>query len=325
MSAAEALTWQIINQAWTKAEALSSDLTGRLDDAQTAVSGSITVSASPVTPIAPIVEPSINIPVEAEEPDIHLFMEYNQEIIDKLVTLYSGYISTYFPTNATLYSLAETWITDQLNNGGSGIDPDIEAQIFERDRSRISAEATRAIADIESTWAAKRFPIPTGAMQYQTAQVENAKLAELSKSSRESAIKVFDAELDMVKTALGLAKDARKEAVAAAGDYIRVMSGSQTTSTQLVTNRAATQNGLISAVAGLINARTNAADTVFKAGYMSSELGQRTGELASKIAMEQMNKRGDIAVAAADTVARQTAALLNNLHTSVGVQGSEKL
>lgn len=324
MSASEALTWQIINQAWTKAEALSTDLQGRLDDAQTAVSGSIIVPTVPVDPIDPITEPNINIPTEAEAPDIHLFREYNDEIIDKLVDLYANYISTYLPTNASLNALAESWLSDQINNGGSGVNAAVEAQIFERDRSRITGEATRALADIEATWATKRFPIPTGAMQYQTAQVEYAKLAELGKSSRETAIKSFEVEVGMVKFAIEKAHEARFKALGAARDYIATMAGSQNTSTQLVTNRAAMQNGLISAVAGLLNARTNAADTVFKAGFATSRLQQEAALAAAEISKKQMEKRGDIAVAAADSVARQTSALLNNLHTSVGVQGQER-
>ena len=54
MSASEVLTQQIINQAWTKAETLNSDLQTRLDHAETAVQGSTNVTFTPVTPITTI-------------------------------------------------------------------------------------------------------------------------------------------------------------------------------------------------------------------------------------------------------------------------------
>jgi len=186
-------------------------------------------------------------------------------------------------------------------------------------------EALRATDEITALWAGKGFPIPPGELAYQTQQIQQKAQGELAASSREAAIESFKAELQMIQIAIGAAKEARSDAVAAAGDYVKTMAMSQTTSTHLLTNKAQAQNGLISAVATMLNARTNAADTIFKSNLANATLAQDASSTSAKLAAADRHKRGDIAVAAGDAVARQTAAMLNNLHTSVGVQGTEKL
>ena len=56
-----------------------------------------------------------------------------------------------------------------------------------------------------------------------------------------------------------------------------------------------------------------------------AQLQQQAFNLSSELAQKDRAARGQVAVASADQVARVTAAMVNNLHTSVGVQGSEKL
>ena len=133
MAISQDMSWQIINQAWTKAEALNEQLQDRMDAAQTATSwsGGGFVAAT-VAPIESIAMPSVTIPLEAQGPDMTLFNEYNDNIIDKLVALFSGYIADNFPTNIALYSAAEAWVQNQIQNGGSGVNAAIEQQLFER-------------------------------------------------------------------------------------------------------------------------------------------------------------------------------------------------
>lgn len=325
MSISGDLSQQIINQAWTKAEALNSELGDRLDAAQTAVSGSTTVGAASASPITSIAEPNVTIPLEAEGPDLILFNEYNDDILNKLVTLFSNYISTYMPTNAALWSAAEGWINTQLAAGGSGINAAVEALIFERGRSRILAGAVRATDEVAGIWSAKRFPIPPGALQHQTLQIQQKAQDELGKMSTDAAIESFRAELEMTKIAIASAKEARQLALSSANDYIRTAASSQQQTAQFLTGKAQAQNGLINAVAGMLSARTNAAEAIFKSNFANADLANKAAMMSSQLAAQDRHKRGDIAVAAGDAVARVAAAMANNLHTSVGVQGSEKI
>jgi hypothetical protein len=129
----------------------------------------------------------------------------------------------------------------------------------------------------------------------------------------------------MTKIAISSAKEARQLALSSANDYIRTAAASQQQTAQFLTSKAQAQNGLINAVAGMLGARTNAAKAIFESNFANSELAQQAANLSSQLAAQDRHKRGDIAVAAGDAVARVTAAMVNNLHTSVGVQGTEKI
>lgn len=319
------LSNQIIERAWSKAEAIDSALTSRLNAAQTAVSGGGGMGAASATPIGAITGPNVNIPLEAEGPDLTLFNTYNDAVFNKLVAAFSGYLSDNFPLDMSTLAAAEGWLQNQVSNGGSGINAAIEAQIWERDRSRILADSVRAYDEVAAIWATRNFPLPPGALQSQTGRINQKAHEELAKSSREAAIAAFNAELDMIKFAVSEAIKLRQIAVSSAGDYIRAIASSQNTSYQMAMGKSQAQNGLISAAATFWNAKANAEDIMFKSRLANASFAQEASKVNTTLDAQDRHKRGDVAVAAADAVARQAAAMLNNLHTSVGVQGSEKI
>lgn len=325
MAVSEVLSEQIINQAWTLAVSLSQQLEARLDAAETAVSGGASMGVASVSPITSISKPTVSIPLEALGPDLTLFNEYNDNIITKLVTLFSNYLTDNFPLDAATAAYAETWLQNEINNGGSGINAAIEAQIWERDRSRILDDATRATDEAIATWADRGFPIPPGAAQYQTLQIQVKAQDEIAKSSREAAIDSFKAEIEMIKFAIDEAIKLRGVAVAAAGDYIRAMASSQQTAYHLSMGQSQAQNGLISAAAAFYNAETNAQETMFKSRVPNAQFAHDAAVTNVNNWTTDRTNRGRVAMASADAVAREAAAMFNNLHTSVGVQGTEKL
>lgn len=325
MAISEVMSQQIINQAWSKAEALSELLQARLDAAETAVSGSTSMGTATAAPISSIPKPNVLIPEEATGPDIITFLDYNEQIMDKLVVLFSGYITTYFPSSAATLSATESWLQNAINNGGTGVNTAVENQIWERDRSRILDEANRAEEEVETLWETKGFPLPPGALTYQTAMIQQKAQDAISAASRDTAIKVFQTEVEGVRFAVENAIKLRQVAVSSAGDYIKAMAGSQQTAQALVTSQSELQARLITAAATFYNADIQAAEAMFKSRATNAEFAQESGKVNATIGAQDRHKRGDVAVAAADAVARQAAAMNNNLHTSVGVQGSEKL
>jgi hypothetical protein len=129
----------------------------------------------------------------------------------------------------------------------------------------------------------------------------------------------------MVKFAIDQAMKYRIAALNAAGDYIKAIASSQGTALNFAMGQSQAQNGLINAAAAFYNARTNAHDTVFKSHLANSNLKQEATKAEGVFAMQRMMKSADVAVAGADAVARQAAAMLNNLHTTVGVSGQERI
>lgn len=325
MAISDVMSQQIINQAWAKAEVLSEQLQSRLDAAETAVSGSTAMGSATATPITAIPRPNVEIPYEATGPDIVTFLDYNDQIIDKLALLFADYLTTYFPINAATLSAAETWLQDAINNGGTGINTAVEAQIWERDRSRILDEASRAEDEVDAMWSTKGFPVPPGALTYQTAMIQYKAQDAISAASRDTAIKVFQTEVEGMRFAVENAIKLRQVAVSAAGDYIKALSGSQQIAQALVTSQSELQSRLISAAATFYNADTQAQETMFKSRVANATFAQESAKVNATLGAQDRHKRGDVAVAAADAVARQAAAMNNNLHTSVGVQGSERL
>jgi len=162
---------QIIDRAWAKAEASAAALDTRLDAAQTAVSGSTSMGGATVDPITSIAAPSVLIPLEAAGPDLVIFDQYNTAIFNKMVAALSGYLTDYFPMSDATAGATEAWLQAAMA-GGTGVNTGVEQQIFERERSRITAEMNRAIDDVESTWSAKRFPMPPGALAAQVLRIQ---------------------------------------------------------------------------------------------------------------------------------------------------------
>lgn len=325
MSVSGDLSNQIIERAWTEAHSLLTDLDNRLDHAETAVSGTISVGTTLTTPLSAIDEPAILIPTEAQGPDLTVFNEYNAKIMGDLVSLFHDFLAEYFPMEAGTLSAAETKLQSLLTAGGSGVNTGVEAQIWERDRSRILADSVRAVDEVAAIWATRGFPLPPGALQSQTMQIQQKAQDELAKSSREVAIKVYEVEVETIRFAIEAAFKAQQIAIGAAGDYIKAIASSQQTSYQMAMGKSQAQNGLISAVASFYNARTNAKDTVFKSALVSNSVINEASVEQAKITGSLVAKRAEVAVGAAETVGRAAAAMLNNLHTSIGVQGKEDL
>ncbi|OHD21344.1 MAG: hypothetical protein A2Y38_16545 [Spirochaetes bacterium GWB1_59_5] len=174
-------------------------------------------------------------------------------------------------------------------------------------------------------WSSKLFPLPPGVAASQVMQIQQKTQDELAKSSREVAIEAWKAELELIKVAVGEAEKMRTLAVGAAGDYIKTMGSSQNTSYQLTMGQSQAQNGLIQAAAAYANATTNAQDTMFKSRLAQSSFAQEAGKVNATLTVQNKAKVADVAVSNADFASRQAAAMLNNLHTSVGVQGAEKI
>jgi len=93
------------------------------------------------------------------------------------------------------------WIADtlkatlqQMLNGGTGIPVVVEKAIWERDRGRLDIAAAAEIQSANDEWAAKGFNLPPGALMARTMGVRRDNRVELSKQSREVAIKQADLE-----------------------------------------------------------------------------------------------------------------------------------
>lgn len=97
---------------------------------------------------------------------------------------------------------AQRKIYEMLTTGGSGINPLVEDQIWQRDRQRILNDAMRAEEENMAVWAARRYPMPPGAAMYQSLQIRRDAADKIAESSRTLSIKQMEIEIENVKFAI---------------------------------------------------------------------------------------------------------------------------
>ncbi len=204
-------------------------------------------------------EPPINIPVTLDNGGVDMAVYdsvYNRMMSDVPLQL-ANFLLTYFPNDAA-YLAAIEWAENQLANGGSGINPLIEAQIVARDRDRIATEAARARTKTLTDSAARGFPIPSGAATYALCEINRAGMTEMARSSREVAIKQMEMEFEAVKEALTLAYQSKKGAMDAALGYVTNIMRSGDNAAALARTNADAQASLINAAANMYSTRIEA-------------------------------------------------------------------
>lgn len=319
-----AYAWQaidyVLTQSWTLAEEKSTALDARVDTTTAAIDSYIgdrdMVPASISTDVS-VTEPGVLIPSEAAGIDTTFYDAMVQDAIDKLSNLFNVYVDTYFPTNDATLTYTENWLQQALTTGGTGIDQTLEEQFYENDRARIQRETARQVDEATNLFASKRFPIPPGFLNGTITRIQNSSLQELSKSSREIALKQVQIEIENVRFALEQAVKLRQIALSTAGDYIKALASSITVAQNLAVTQADAQNGLINAAANFYRARIEAKDLALKKDKVNADYEQEEERVEFEGDMKLIGHKVEALVAAANAIAHQAAAALNNLHANV--------
>lgn len=267
-------------------------------------------------------EPNVAIPSRAVGLDTAVFDSMYGKIINDLADKFADFFVTYFPIRATLMPAVEEWLERAITQGGTGINANVERQIWQRDRDRISFEASSATEEAMATFAARGFPLPPGALNANVIAIQRKRSADIAAVSRDAAIKAFDTEIENVRFAIQQAIDYRTKAIAAAGDYIRALAVAPNIASSLSTQSADAQARLISAVASFYNARINATDLQIKRESINADNQMRAITTQANIDAEYSKQRVQAAVSAAESLGQQAAASLNGLNSTAEIQES---
>ena len=264
------------------------------------------VQPNPIGPAPAVIKPIVNIPVDAERATTETFEVLAQAIIDKLSKLYADWISTYAPSEA-YYTNAGNWLETAIL-GGTGIAPHVEAQIWDRDRSRVLREADRAEAEALQSWAARGYSLPPGAAVHQVSVIRKEAGDRIAQASRDVAIKQAEIEIENVRFAVKTAIDARTAFLAAAADYIKALSVGQTAALQVIPSITDSQARLISAAADMYRADISFYDSFQREKMQAAEH------------VQQFNiKSGDWDIASEETRARFISANSDAVRARVSV------
>ena len=313
--------WAFTN-AWTVAQSKSITSDSLFTQALTAGGNAPTVTAASFNFNPSAIEPLVNIPQQAEGASVAKFFELSGAVIEQLAGLFKGYMTEYFPDDQPYLSEAQKWIVNALQNGGTGIDPHIEAQIWDRDRSRLLKEADRLEDELLAGWAARRYPLPPGAAAHQVLQVRKDAADKIAQASRDIAIKQAEIEIENIKFAVKTALEMYSAAMGAAMEYVKALSVGPQSGMQLIPSITDSQAKLISAANGYYQSRIAVEELRMKAALPNSEWTQQARIKTAELKTEELKTRVGAAVSAAQSLGTQAASALNSLHASASVSGS---
>ena len=267
---------------------------------------------------------SLGFDIVAVEPDVpevsDTIVGYEAQL-SKIVALLSdqlaGFFAKYYPLAADAYDEASAWIINQITNGGAGVNEQVAAELWQRARERIITDGRRVENQIATGYAAKGYMIPPGAM---TAKIEAARFEQLRASGEASttfAAKMFDAEVDMIKFAVGQAIEARKMAMGAAADYIRAVASAPDSAVRTYNMKDENRARMINAAADWYRARLSRDEIVLKSKTAEMEMGYKIYEHKRNYATDVDRVKIDALGKAADVYGRTAAAALSSLNSIV--------
>lgn len=218
---AEATVNTLISNALTIAQQKSEAAQGFTEDAQSAVDeamfeleGAPTFGGGPTAPV-------LDKPITEDGSTLYK-SEYDSkagELTGQLAGIFSGFLDDYFPPLGFCLSSVETWICNTLNNGGTGIPAAVEAQIWQRGRDKEALEAARLEDEALTSFAARGFTLPPGALAHRLLVVQQDAANKNSSFGRDVAIKQIEIEIENIRFAITTAVNARLACINAAIEY----------------------------------------------------------------------------------------------------------
>ena len=283
-----------------------------------------TMSPAPFLFAPDVLEPPVTIPTDAQGASVAKFYELSQAVINQLADLFSGYMTKYFPDDTPYLQEAQNWIVKALTVGGTGLNANVEDQMWQRDRSRITRDSLKAEEEAIATWAARRYPLPPGAATYQVMGIRGAAADQIAESSRSLAIKQMEIEIDNTKFAVEQAIKLYSAAMNAAVDYVKALSVGPASGMQIIPSITDSQSKLIGAANQYYQSRIAVEELRMKAAQVGSEHDQAARAKNVDALLTLIKERVDAAIAAAQSMGTQAASALNSLHAAASgsYQGS---
>ena len=261
-------------------------------------------------------EPRVSIPTRADGVDTAVFDTMYAQIIEDLAGRFRTFLEDFFPDDSNLMGSVEAWLKRAIDDGGTGINVNVERQIWQRDRDRLSVEASAASEQAVNQWAARGYPLPPGAAAAAITTIAMRRTEQIAAVSRDAAIKAFETEIENIRFAIAQAIDYRTKAIAAAADYIKALAAAPDIASKMSTQSADAQARLISAVATFYNARTNAAELVTKVDMYNADASIKAALANQDTDTRRTGMKVDATVAAANSIGQQASAALNGLNAT---------
>lgn len=325
-SGAVAAARAAVDRAWSlatrTAEMKSKTSDDLFDKALGAAGKASSMTAAKFTFSPNVIEPPVAIPELAEGATMEVFNAWWTNINDALTQNFAWFIDKYFPNECDYLGKVQQWICKTLTEGGTGMAPHVEDQIWQRDRARLLKDAQRTKREVLTTFAARGFPLPPGAAAGAVSLVMSETQDKIAQASRDVAIKQAEIEIENVRFAVDKAIGLYSAAIGAAGDFIKALAGTTGNMSQLIPSITDSQSKLISAASEYYRARIAVEELRLKAAMPEAEWAQQAATKNLEAEMQALRNRVDAAIAAAQSLGTQASAALNGLHASATITGS---
>ena len=254
-----------------------------------------------------VIHNPVSVPLTALEPEVpaveNATLSYEaqrDQLIALLTGQLAGFFQTYYPLATDAFNPAINWLVNSITVGGTGIRPAIEAQIWQRDRDRVTAEGQRAEAQTLRDFADRGFSLPPGAAAAGLRAIREQQMTTLQGQSRDAAIKTMDVEVENVRFAVEQAVSARMQALGAAADYIRALMSAPDAAARVASINSDAKARMLGATADLYRARLQRDELALRLPMFNAETGVRAATANMQGFYQGLDARVRAAAAAAD-------------------------
>jgi hypothetical protein len=259
------------------------------------------------------VEPTI-----PDTDDLLLIYEANLEkIIALLSTQLASFFEKYYPLSSDAFDDSQAWLIDTITNGGTGINADVEAQVWQRSRERIVADTKRVKAGIATGYEAKAYTLASGSMLRKMEEADYEGLGRSGEASTTIAAKQIEIEIETVKFAIGKAIESRQIGLQAAADYIKAIATAVGDATTIAETIASAKAKMMTAAASWYGARLDRDKIILSSKLAEVDSNVDIYKLRKTNATDNSKVDVDALTAAADAYARTASATLSSLNTVV--------
>lgn len=317
----------IIAQALATAEQQSQDVRDYTAEAQVVAQNILMVQAPDKVPnptqynaahFGGTFEPNVYIPQKADATAFKT--EYDriyQQLIAMAANKIAEFLNTYFPLTNDAYPPAVAWLVRAITQGGTGLAPAIEAQIWQRGRDRILSDGLRAETQAMEAFAARGLSQPAGALAGALQEIRRDTLAKNSEFSRDVAIKAAEIELENVKFAVEQALKLRLSAIQAAVDYIKALMSAPEIAMRYATALPNLQANLINAAGSFYRARLERDDLAMRAAISNQDLAVKWFGIINDATVRSTDARVHAAVGAAQAAGNTAAGAMGSINAIV--------
>lgn len=310
-----------MNQAWNRALMMTEDANKRINEA-VALTQPAPHAADPDRVQAPVMPVGPTLTGLDQATATALYDSTRNDVVDMLTGMFSTFLSTHFP-NDNFITDAQDWVKRALTVGGAGINVNVENQLWGRVRDKALKDANRSVEALEADWAARRFPMPPGALRHGSLLIQRNAQDAIAEGARTHAIESFTREVENARMAVDKAVSLRGLALQSAGEYIRTLVTGPQVAAQVAGTIIDSQARFSSTLADYYRAQVSAVEIPVRVATTNAELKTRTNEANLKVAMDTLGQRVNAVVANAQMVGTQAAAALNAIHTQASVSGND--